>query len=157
MVNLFLYYNENKWLLDTKKQTNLRKARLFSNTFRFTGNLCATNDHLEFDRNLKNIYPSVLLLKKENISTSKASVLDLSIIVEYKKFKTQLYDKRDASPFSIVRMPHLDSNIPSNIYYVFIDSESLRFPRTTLDINTFVIISNRLLELMQKQEKNIDP
>ena len=33
IASLFLYYYENKWLLDTKKR-DFRKARLFINTFR---------------------------------------------------------------------------------------------------------------------------
>ena len=81
MVNLFLYYYEKKWLLGTKKG-DVRKLRLFSNTFRFIDDLCVINDHLEFDRNFKNIYSSELRLNKENISTSEASFLDLSIITE---------------------------------------------------------------------------
>ena len=63
---------------------------IFSNTFRFIDDLCAIVNHLEFGRNFKNIYPSELLLKKENISTSEASFLDLSIIIENVKFKAQL-------------------------------------------------------------------
>ena len=48
-------------------------------------------------------------------------------------------------------MPHLDSNIPSNIYDASIGSEILRFARTTSDKITFVTLSNRLLERMKKQ------
>ena len=65
--------------------------------------------------------------------------------------KTQLYDKRGTSHFSIAHMPHLDSNNPSNIYYASIDSKMLRFARSTLDINTFVTLSNHILTRMQKQ------
>ena len=79
MEYLFLYYYENKWLLDTKKR-DLHKPLLFSNTFRFIDDLCAINNRLEFDRNFKNIYLSEVQLKKENIPTSKASILDLFII-----------------------------------------------------------------------------
>ena len=75
MVNLFLYYYGNNWLLDTKRRY-LRKAHLFSNMFRFIEKLCAINSHLEFDRNFQNIYPSELQLRKENISTSEALFLD---------------------------------------------------------------------------------
>ena len=60
IANLFLYYYENKWLLDTKKR-DLLKARLFSNATRFIGDLCAINDHLEFNKNFKSKYPSILL------------------------------------------------------------------------------------------------
>ena len=76
--------------------------------------LYALNKYLEFYKNFKNIYPTELHLKKQNVSTSEASFLNLSIIIENKIFKTQLYDNRNAFPFS---MSHLNSNIPSNIYY----------------------------------------
>lgn len=42
--NLFLYYFDNKELLDTKKQ-HLRKARLFSNEFRFVDDFSIKNLH----------------------------------------------------------------------------------------------------------------
>ena len=48
-------------------------------------------------------------------------------------------------------MPHLDSNIPSNICYVSIGSEILRFARTTSDINTLLKLANQLLKRMQKK------
>ena len=53
--------------------------------------------------------------KTENTGNSEASFSELSVITENKTFKTQLYDKRHAVPFPAVYMPHLDSNIPSNI------------------------------------------
>ena len=62
------------------------------------GDLCTINDHLKF-KNFKNIYHLELQLKKEIISTSEASFLNLSIKIESKKLKTQLCDKRDAFPF----------------------------------------------------------
>ena len=58
------------------------------------------------------IYLSEVQFKKENISNSEASFLDLSMVIENKKFKTQLSDKRDAFPFYIFCMSHLDTNIP---------------------------------------------
>ena len=73
--------------------------------FRFIDKLCATKNHLEFDRNLKNIYLSELQLKNEKMSTSAVLFLDSSIIIENKTFKIQFYDKRDAFPFSVVLMP----------------------------------------------------
>ena len=126
------------------EKRDLHKARLFSNTFRFIDGFCAIKEHLEFDRNFKNIYSSELKLKKKNISTSKASFLDLSMIIQNKKFKTQLYKKRYVFPSSIVHMPHLDSNIPSNIYYASIGFKVLRFARNSSDINTFLTLSNCL-------------
>ena len=65
----------------------------------------------------------------------------------------QLYDRRDGIPFYIAFMPHLDSNIPSNIYYTSIGSKISRFAKTTSDINTFTKLSSCLLKKMQKQTK----
>ena len=84
MVNPFLYYYNNKRLLDTKKG-DLQKAHVFSNTFGFIDDLCPKSKHQKFERRFKNIYPSELQLKKENIATSEVSLLDLFVITESKK------------------------------------------------------------------------
>ena len=95
--------------------------------------------------NYKDINPSELVLKKESISNSEASFLDLSIVIEINN--TKLFDKRDASPFSIVCVPHLDSYISSSIYNAFIGSQTLRFAGTTSDKNTFTSLANQLIYL----------
>ena len=106
------------------QERDLRKARFFSNPFSFVEDMCAIYDHLEFGRNFKNIYPLELKFKKEKISSSEVSFLDLCFILENKKFKTRLYDKgRDVFYFSDVHMLYLDSNNLSNIYYASIGSE----------------------------------
>ena len=53
-------------------------------------------------------------------------------------FMYKLFDKRDAFPFSIVRMPDLSSNIPSNIFHGTVFSELLRIARATLLFDDFV-------------------
>ena len=42
------------------------------------------------------------------------------------KFHFGLFDKKDSFPFSIVRMPHKSSNIPSSMTYSTIGAKSLR-------------------------------
>ena len=98
MAYLFLCYYENKWLLDAKKR-DLRKA--LSNTFHFIDGLCAINNHLDFDRYFKNIYPSELQVKKKNISTSGASMLDIF------KFKTQLRLMREMHFLFLLPVYHI--------------------------------------------------
>ena len=39
-------------------------------------------------------------------------------------------------------MPHLESNIPPNIYYASIGSEILRFVRTNSESNNFITIES---------------
>ena len=49
----------------------------------------------------------------------------------------KLFDKRDAFPFFIVRMPYISSNIPSFIFYGTFKSEVLRIARSTLRYEDF--------------------
>ena len=48
-----------------------------------------------------------------------SSYLDLQIDVDDKQFDFKLFDKRDAFPFSVVRMPHLQSNMPSKMFLFY--------------------------------------
>ena len=59
------------------------------------------------------------------MSPSETLFLHLSIIIGNKKFKIQLYEKGDIFHFPIVCMPHLNSNIPSNINYPSIGAKIL--------------------------------
>ena len=43
----------------------------------------------------------------------------------------QLYDKRDDFPFSLARMPHIASNIPSKMFYPAFGSEIFQAVCTT--------------------------
>ena len=45
-------------MVSDTKRTDLHKAHLFCDKFRFKDNLRAINDHPEFDRSFKNMYPS---------------------------------------------------------------------------------------------------
>ena len=46
-------------------------------------------------------------------------------------------------------MPHLDSNILSNIYYVSLASQVSRFARNTFGSNTFITLVNQLIKRIQ--------
>ena len=149
MANLFLYHYESKWMKELKK-SNLIQARKFSNTFRFIDDLSAMNDGGLFEQNFKEIYPPELELKKEHGNES-ASFLDLDITLKDQQFNVKLFDKRDAFPFDIVRMPHRNSNIPSRIFYSSIGAEILRIARTSSNCKSFQESSKKLLSRMFKQ------
>ena len=150
MANLFLYYYENQWIRNLKK-TDLKRARLFCNTFRFIDDLIAINDQDEFERNFLDIYPPELQLKKESTDHQHASFLDLDISIDQTQFKLQLFDKRDSFPFSIVRMPYCCSNMPSSIFYSSVGAEILRIGRSTTTLNNFKNTASKLLLRMSKQ------
>lgn len=89
-------------------------------------------------------------LKKEHEGLH-ATFLDLETNVDNNIFVYKLFDKRDAFPFSIVRMPYLSSNIPYNIFYNTILSEMLRIARCSLLYKDFLIKARELCQRMIRQ------
>ena len=139
LANLFLYFYESKWITTTKKH-DIHKARRFGNVFQFIDDLVAINDNGEFEKCYSDIYPPELELKKENIRYTEGKFLDLMINIRDDKFVISLYDKHNTFPFSIVRMPYLESNIPSKMFYSAFGSEILRFARNTSNFKRLVIL-----------------
>ena len=111
------------------KKVSLQRARKYSNCFRFIDDLFIINDDSEFERSFREIYPPELDLNKEHFG-NKVSFLDLLISKENRQLNMKLFDKRDDFPFSIVRMPFSDSNIPS-MFYSSIGAEILRISRVS--------------------------
>ena len=147
--NLFLYAYETNYMSNLISLDKV-KARHFHSTKRFIDDLCALNDGGEFGRVYKDIYPSELELKVEH-SGSQASFLNLDITIKEGLFVYKLFDKRDSFPFSIVRMPHISSNIPESIFYSAMIGEFLRIARSTLLFEDFVPKTRELIHRLNKQ------
>ena len=77
--------------------------------------------------------------------------MDIESTISDKQFVLKLYDKRDAFPFTIVRMPYLCNNIPSKIFYATIESEILRIASCSTKKDNFISSCKQLLERMHKQ------
>ena len=148
--NLFPFFYEVKWIKDTKK-VDYGRARRFLNTFRFIDDLIAGNDHGEFERSFKEIYPPELSLKKENIIDTEGTFYDLDIAVKNGKFDLKLYDKRDAFNFSIVRFPFKESNIPAKMFHSTIGAEVLRICRATSSYASFIQCCQPFIARMTRQ------
>jgi len=147
--NLFLYQYENRYVTQLISEDKI-KARHFHSTKRFIDDLCALNDGNLFERVYRDIYPDELELKIEH-SGSHATFLNLDITIKNGQFVYKLFDKRDAFPFSIVRMPHIESNIPGSIFYSALVGEFLRIARSTLLLEDFVEKASSLCERMLNQ------
>ena len=150
--NLFLYQYEQRYMTDLIKADKV-KARHFHSTKRFIDDLCALNDGNQFERVHRDIYPEELELKKEH-SGNHGTFLNLDITIEDGRFVYKLYDKRDDFPFSIVRMPFIDSNIPQAIFYSALVGEFLRIARSTLLVNVFKEKAKMLCKRMSTQGAN---
>ena len=147
--NLFLYAYESSYM-SSLVQTDRAKARLFFLIKRLIDGLCAINDEGEFGRVFWEIYPPELGLKLEH-SGQMATFLNLHIQILNGKFVYKLFDKRDAFPFSIVRMPHRESNIPESIFYSALAGEFLRISRSSMLMEDLVSSSKELVVRMKNQ------
>ena len=61
------------------------------------------------------------------------------------------YLRIDSFPFSIVRVPHIESIIPESIFYLAVEGEFLRTAPSTLYLRDFVNKAKELLEGMKQQ------
>ncbi len=147
--NLFLYQYEQRYMSKLIEEDKV-KARHFHSTKRFIDDLCAINDGNLFQSVYGEIYPDELELKIEH-SGSHASFLNLDISIKDGIFIYKLFDKRDAFPFSIVRMPHKDSNMPESIFYSSFVGELLRIARSTLLFEDLKVKAKVFIERMRSQ------
>ena len=151
--SLYLYTYEEEFITDLVKNGGKEskiRARHFHSCRRFIDDLCALNDGGEFGRSHSQIYPHELELKEEHYG-DHATILNLDVTIEDRKFIFKLYDKRDDFAFFIVRMPHMSSNIPKSIFYSAFVGEFLRIGRSTLKFDHFVPKAKELLCRMLSQ------
>ena len=135
LANLFLFHYEYKFMKEKLKQNN-QAAKNFSNTFRYIDDLLTLNNPT-FEKEIKNIYPPQLELKKTTETDSRLSYLDLEVNIVDGKFTTAVYDKRDGFSFHIVNFPYMDSNIPSKPAYGVYISQLVRIGRICDNYKSF--------------------
>lgn len=110
--------------------------------------LCVLNDGDEFGKFFLKIYTEELELKAEH-QGNHACFLKLHTSVNNNIFVYRLFDKRDTFSFTIVQMPHTDSNIPQNILYSTIMEKTLKTSRLTLFLGDFFPKSKELINHME--------
>ena len=128
-------------------KTNMSKARLFSNTFRFIDDLLTLNNPT-FGNVIGDIYPPELVLK-ETTEKSGLVYLDVGTSVRNGQYNTTVYDKRDSFNFKIVNFPFMSSNIPSGPAYGIYISQLVTIGRICSTYEEFVkcnrLITTRLI------------
>ena len=147
--NLYLYHYENLFMTRLIGTDRYRGFK-FKHTFRFIDDACTINDSDAFSQSYKEIYPKELELKCEH-SGLHATFLELDINIVNNIFVYKLFDKRDDFPFSIVRMPDLNGNIPNHVFYGSIMSEVLRIARASLQYCDFIPKVQTLFKRMINQ------
>ena len=148
--NLFLFFYESRWLKSIKN-TNYGVARKFGNIFRFIDDLVAINDGNEFENHFNKIYLDELILKKENISHTETTFLDLQLCINEGQIQISSYDKRNCYNFNAVRFPYKSSTIPSNMFFANINAEILRICQATSSVVQFIKTCKVFLHQMLRQ------
>ena len=100
-----------KYVKDKLKESH-RDAVLFRPTMRYIDDLLTINTPTS-EQEIPKIYPPQLTLKKTTETPEKLLYVDICLQIQGRKFKTSVYDRRDAFDFHMVNFPHLDCNIPS--------------------------------------------
>ena len=108
-VNSFLCSFEEEYISSIIFSAKI-KAILFYSRKLFIDSLCAINDSAESSRSVCEINPKQLELKVEH-QGDDATLLNLDVTIEEAAFIYNLFDKRDSFPFSIIRMPRIESDI----------------------------------------------
>ena len=73
-------------------------------------------------KNIWNIYPTELELKKENQINKDSSFLDLGIKIQNSRFQQKFTNKRDNFDFNIIRIPY-ESNISYKMFDLAVSAE----------------------------------
>ena len=60
----------------------------------------------------------------------------------------KLLDQGDSFPFSVVRIPNIESNIPQIIFYLTMKGMILRFYCSTLCLREFITCNNKALKVV---------
>ena len=116
-------------------------------------NLSAINDG-EFGRSNPENHLKTLELKLEHQGTH-ASFSNCDISIVDGKFVYKLNDERDSLPFFNMRMLHIDSNIPNNIFYSVFAGETLRIDCSTIFFSDFLGKDQELVSRILRQDVQV--
>ena len=117
---------------------NLCVAKKFNDTIRYIDDLLTVNNS-KFEKEICNIYPPELTLKRTSESEINLSYLDISISICGGKYVTEVYDKRDDFNFDIVNFPYMCSNIPAKPTYGVYISQLIRICRICDNYSSFLL------------------
>ena len=139
IANLTLFYYEYKFI-DKLIRRNYKRALRYNGCFRLMDDISCLNLDGVFLEDVSDIYPPSLELKKENVGTESANILDLTISINSSKngFDYKLFDKREAFKFGIVNYPDVSGNISASCAYGVVKSELLRYAQRSSIYSEFL-------------------
>ena len=126
LANLYLYCYESLFIDKVQALQGDEAARNFHMTFRLIDDVLSVDNpsvHSYIDLPHKEgsgvggIYPAELALNNTSVSKDLVQFLGMELKYTNGFLALDVYDKKKAFPFTVIRYPHLDSLIPVNIPY----------------------------------------
>ena len=90
-------------------------------------------------------------MKKENISHTDTTFVDLNLCINEAQIQTSLSDKRNSYNFNVVRFPYKCSTVPSEMFFATISAEILQISPATSSVAQFIRTSKAFLHRMLSQ------
>jgi len=147
LANLFLYSLEYNFLEKLTKE-NIFLARKFTHCYRYIDDLITFNNNGLMTHMKHNIYPTELILNKENKHDTQCTYLDISMNIVHKTIHTDLYDKRNDFNFTINNFPFIHSNIHGKRTHGIIISQLIRFIHVCDTATKFIHHSKKFINTL---------
>ena len=140
LANIFLHMYEKTYFEHLQENYQPEIIAKFGYLYRYQDDLIIFGNQPQ-----TNIYPKEIVIKNTNISHTKATYLDIGIVVKENKYGYKSYDKRKDFTFPITKYPNLNGNIPINPAYGVFISQLIRFCTINLLLQDF---KNDVIELV---------
>ena len=151
LANLYLFALEHQWICKMQETGQIEKARKCNTVYRYIDDLLAVDDDGEIGRSWKEIYPSSLILKKENVDDWATHFLDLNLTLNDGHINLSLYDKRDDFPFVVRSFPDLSGNVHFSRAHGVIVGQLYRFAKANDHYPGFRFRVRRLTKQLMNQ------
>ena len=143
IADLFLSWCEYSYMCRLIKQNDVILASKFAPISRYLDDIITVNFD-DFGKVAEDIYPTELLLEKNDGDGKSDTFLDLDIHVSTGQYNINIYNKTDYFNFHVISFPFLDSNIANNVCYNSFSSQLYRFCKLVSGASHFVAKSSNL-------------
>ena len=162
LANLYLYAYEARWIDRLCNHGEIVKARLAHMTFRLIDDVFSL-DNASFEEYIRvnapedldgphtgGIYPRELKLNDTKVSDPEVMFVGMTIKDEDGELVMDVFDKRRSFPFEVIRYPHMESVIPSNVPYGVFVGLFTRY-RICNRLGVFIVAATDVAEILFKK------
>ena len=147
--DLFLFCYERGFMSNLHKSKQYNLIHMFNDSSRHLDDIF-TIDNPEFEKHIRDIFPTELQLNKANTSDKETSFLDINLKKINSDVHTSVYDKRDEFGFPKDNFSWLSGNVPRLLSYGIYISQLARFARCCTSVLDFHSEIQKNLQISSK-------